>query len=166
MAESQAYRRWLASGETERQVVETFQIEHASFETTFVVNADRDFRAKLEDGNYYTFNRGRFYADPAEVNEGTEQSMTVAFAQGDGKIYEKIRQMSFDDRQTPITAIYRLFFLDDPDNMLITPAPRWSVHALEATREAIKADLRAPHMRVQRIGRYYTAHEFPALRLI
>lgn len=166
MAEASAYRRWLASGETGREVLETFQILHPSFEPTYVVNSDRDFRGILEDGNYARYNQGRFYAEPPTVEETTEQAMTVAFAQGDGQVYQKIRDMSFDSRQTPIVATYRLYFLDDPDTTLINPPPRWTVHSIEGTREAIKVDLRAPHMRIQRVGRYYTAQEFPALRLI
>ena len=167
MATRDNYRRWLASGETTREVLETFEVNHPAFGSSFIVNGDRDFRALKENGDYQVFRAGRFYAEPPETNPDLEQAMTVAFAAGDGAIYETIQKMTPENRLTPITATYRIYFSDEVDwGPRITPPPTWYVHSIEATREAIKADLRAPHMRIQRVGLYYTAHEFPVLRLL
>ena len=163
MTEVAAYKQWLASGISNREVVETFDIHHPQWGQIGIVNADRGITATLEDGSQRSFMAGRFYWEPPETTDTTYQSTTIALSALEGRIYEMVKGLSFVDRQTPISATYRLFFFDNPSEPLINPPPVWYVHGLECTREAVRAELSATQLRVQRIGLYYTAQEFPAL---
>lgn len=157
------YKRWLASAESQRRVVETIDVNHPSWGNIRIVNADRNLSATLENGSIRTFIAGRFYLDPAEITDTTSQYTTMTISSLDGLIYDKVKSMSFDDRETPITLKHRLYFLDDPTYPLISPPPSWIIHGIEATREFVKAELRAEALRIRKIGMYYTTHEFPAL---
>lgn len=164
MASRDSYRLWLSSGQTNRQVVETLQIFHPAWANIHIANNDRSVTAQKENGQMATFMAGRFYMEPASITDTTSQTTNVTVASLDGLFYDKIKDMSFSDRETPIILTHRLYFLDNPaGGLLINPPPKWTVHGIEATREAIKVEIRAEALRVKRIGLYYTAREFPAL---
>lgn len=163
MANVIGYKRWLASGETKNQVLETLDIYHPAWGHTRVVNNDRDVVCTLENGNNRKFFAGRFYMEPAEINDTTSQATTVAVSSLDGRLYDKVKTLNFEDRKKPITATYRLFWLNNPANPLVNPPPVWTVHSMNPTREAISVELRSEALRVQKIGLYYTENEFPAL---
>lgn len=163
MAEITEYKQWLSSGITNREVIETMEISHPAWARIFIANADRSLSATLEDASTQTFTAGRFYMEPPETTDTTNQSTTIAISALDGQIYDMVRDLTFEEREDPIQLTYRLFFLDDPSEPLIVPPPVWYVHGIEATREAVRAQLQATQLRIQKIGLYYTAKEFPAI---
>jgi hypothetical protein len=163
MPEVEEYKKWLASGITNREVVETFDIYHPVWKHWRVVNSDREIEATIEDGTRQRFIAGRFYMEPSETTDTIDQVTTVAVSALGGRLYDTIRQLTFEERMTPITATYRLYFLDDPSVSLVSPPPVWYVASMDATLEAVRFQLQATQMRVQRIGLYYTAREFPTI---
>ena len=166
MAETDFYKEWLASGTTDDEIVETVQITHAggAFADLLVVNADRDLTALLEDGTTRKFTAGRFMLEPAETTDTTSQSTTISVSALDGMWYTSIKNMTYEERAQAITLVHRLYRLRDPlAGPLMTPPPSWTVNAVEATLEAVRAEIRAEELRMQKIGLYYTAREFPAL---
>ncbi len=163
MPEVDEYKAWLASGVSNREVIETFEITHPAWEPLYLANSDRGIGAILEDGREVRFIASRFYMEPPETTDTTNQGTTVALSALEGRIYDTVQAMTFDQRDVPIKATYRMFFLDDRSEPLLTPPPVWYIHSMEATREAVRIELNATELRMQRIGLYYTAQEFPAL---
>ncbi len=158
------YKEWLASGQSDKQIVETIDVYHKSWGHVRLCNSDRNFRAKLDDGtSSTTYTAARFHFEPPEVTDTLGQNTTLVVGALDGLLYDQIQQMSFEDRRLPVTVTYRVYLKVSDSNPLITPSPEWTVHVVEATREVVRADLRAEQLRTQRIGLYYTVNEFPAL---
>lgn len=167
MPELDSYRQWLASGSGNRALVETIQVKHPLWGDLFFANWDSDFGATISQGlatgASVTFASSRFYFEPATIEDGLEQATQLVVSSLGGILYGELKKMTNEDRRTPIQITYRLFFHDDGSTPLFEPAPVWTVHAIEANRESIKAELRSAPLRIQRIGEYYTKSQFPVL---
>ena len=163
MADTQAYREWLATGNAQVALVETLQISHATLGDLNIANWDQNLICKTEAGDSVTFVAGRFYLEPAEVSDNTGQGTVLTIAALGGIFYQAIKDMTVDERTQPITLTHRSYLRNNLNQQLINPPPRWTVHAIEATTEAIRAEIRSEPLRVRRVGLYYTAQEFPVL---
>lgn len=165
---SVAYRRWLSVGKTNRTVVETVEFIHPSIASIYLCNWPESLTRDLEDvagQPSVTFEPTRFLVEPAELSDSTDQSSALVMSALDGMVYEFLRNMTPEDREVPITVKLRMYFIET-GGQLINPPPVWTLHNVIVTIDTARADLRAAPLRIQRIGRYYTALEIPILRLM
>lgn len=169
------YLKWLSGGDVDRAVVDTIQIYHPTvFPTSlYLANWDVPITRLVSDpypsGVEFSqeFSESRFYYEPAAVADTTDQSTTLTVSSLDGAIYELLMGMTVEERREPIVIIPRLYFdNDDGGEALIQPAPIWTLHSVNCSLTALRGELRAAPLRTQRVGRYYTALDFPVLEML
>lgn len=163
MAEIDAYREWLSSGQTDKAVVETVQVSHPSFQDAFLANWHENIVCTLEDASTQEFQAAHFELEPANVNDTTSQNTQARISALDGLVYDLLKSMSYVDRIQPIEVIHRLYFHTDFTTLIFDPPSRWVVHSVTVGFDTVVADLRTEPLRSVRIGRYFTRKEFPVL---
>lgn len=167
MAEINSYKEWLVTAPTERGILETIEVSHPSWPApVYLVHWDIAVTCTIQDKGADTpveFLPARFVFEPAIVSDGTEQSASCAISAYDGVIYSFLKGMTPDERMVPIELRSRLYYTDDQTAQLINPSPLWNVHAVTATFETVHAELQVAPLRIQRVGRYFTALQFPVL---
>ena len=172
MSEKQVYKEWLNTAETARGILETIEVyQKDGFGSLYLANWDASVVCTIEDDVGFEkfppvdvgFTASRFYLEPSETKDGTNQTTSIVMASLDGVLYDTFRDMTAADRQLPIYIIPRMYWTDTYVNQLIAPAPRWTLHSVTATIDAIRGELRADPLRIHRTGIYYTALEFPVL---
>jgi hypothetical protein len=163
MAEIESFKKWLASGYTDRAVVHTVEILHPNLPVTRLANWDEDIDCTLENASVEKFYAGHFLIEPVGINDTTEQSTRAKISSADGQIYDILKAMNYVDRLIPIELIHRMYFHTDFTQMLFVPPARWVIHAVTVDYDAIEVDLRTEPLRAVRIGKYFTRREFPVL---
>ena len=161
------YRQWLSSAETDAALIETIQVQHVSFPDVWLVNWDRDITATLEavpgGSAVQTFQAARFYLEPQEVSDGTEQGTALTISSLGGALYEYFADMTPAQRQFPVTITARAWLSNNLTTPVYTTPPVWTLHSVVATWDVLQGEIKATPLRVQRIGRYYTTLELPVL---
>jgi len=167
---SEKYRNWMVQGNSDRAVIETITIDHPSLGAPiYLANWDVDIVATLEDIDPVqgvTFKASRFIMEPAAVRDGTEQNTTLVMGNYDGQVYAALKAMTSEEREQPVTIRPRMYLSDNLSEQLVNPSPIWNLHNVTASFEAVNGEIAAAPLRVQRIGLYYTALEFPVLAVI
>jgi hypothetical protein len=163
MSEIDAYREWLASGHTDRAVIETVEISHPSFPTAYLAKWPESINCKIETGETKQFQAANFEIEPASINDTTNQNTQARISALDGAIYDLLKSMTYVQRIAPIELIHRLYFNTDFNTLIFTPPARWVVHSVTVGFDSVVADLRTEPLRSVRIGRYFTKREFPVL---
>lgn len=168
MAETNAYRKWLATGYTRRGVIDTIQVSHPKWGDLYLANWDSDIDCTLDDvagDPVVTFNASRFQLQKAQVTGGTDQTTTITINSFDGLLYGELKAMTPAERvNSPITITPRMYWTNNQTAGMINPPPVWTLHNATVSMEAVTGEIKALPMRTQRVGIYYDALEFPALR--
>jgi len=165
MAEIEKYKEWLASGQMDTAIIETLEIVHPKFGSVWLANWDRSIDIVTETGRTATCIASRFYYEPPAV-EGTEQAAALMISSLGGRLYDVLLDMTYEDRLTPIRGTMRLYMSDDYENLLINPPPVWTLNSVDVSADALRCEIMATPMRVNRVGRYYTQYEFPVLKYV
>lgn len=163
----ESYKEWLSTGITDARIIETMEIAHPSFTSLFVVNSEQVETLPLADqgGTLQDFSAARFVLDPTPVNQSTEQQTQVLVSSLEGNIYRELKNMTMAERADGMSITVRLYLSSDKTVQLVDPPPIWTVHSVSLNQSVVRLNLRNQPLRVRRIGRYYTALEFPVLRI-
>ena len=162
------YDHWLASAPTAQAIIETVEVSHSTFGTLYLANWHSGVDKQLSDvagTPTVTFERSQFVLGPPSLEQSTKQQTTLGISAYGGQVYDYFRAMTMVERDEPILIKTRLY-LENVDEQLINPAPIWTVHSANVGIDAVSLELRAEPLRIRRVGRFYTATEFPILRLI
>lgn len=163
-----SYQRWLHQGRVDSFLYETIEINHSSFTSPFyLVNWETDLSVDIDgqSGSPVTFTAARFALEPTMVDGTLDQSASIAISAFDGRVYAALKTISMADRSNPLTITPR-FFMSYNLLQVIDPPPAWNVYSITVGTKVVRADMRAAPTRIQRIGRYYTALEFPVLNML
>ena len=153
---------WLASAPSSEQILDTIEIFHPKFGTIRLVNSSDSFTTKDETGSSITFDPGDFQIEFATVEFGTGNVVNAAINGGNGQIYKALKNLTFNDRMTPIKVIYRPYIVGF-DQPLIIPPPVYEVANASGANSVVNFELAFTFLANKLKGLYYSKDEFPDL---
>ena len=163
------YRRWLTGVQSDEALIETIQLDHADFPAPVrLANWDININVKLETGaTNVLFNASRFFLEPPQLEAGPTAATTLVMSSYNGMLYEALADLPVSARNKPVTVTSRLYLSEHlTAPVYATSPPKWTLHSVVANWDVVQGDLQTVPLRTQKVGRYYTAREFPVFSYI
>lgn len=160
---NEEFKQWLSSAPSDGVPIDTVEVYHPKWGSIWLAKWKNNITARLETGAYQEFTAADFSIDQLPITKGTGQTIQAALNGLEGRIYQQLKSLTPEDRQTSIKVTYRLYLNTLLEFPLVDPPPVLEVSTASAQRELVTLELAPSALPNILVGKYYFINDFPGL---